>query len=649
MARRPVAVLAALLGTGAAAGLVWLGLQLSGDREDQPAGPTISARTAPSHPAAPMGPRPSGCQLQSGQTLAYALDIRTQAELHPERLNLPPGARLEGPPPSRATTATLDLKVLRAEASGAVLLARFGQVDPGTVREVGALDAPFLLRVNDCCKVSGFARLDTTGSIPARTQQALAHELQWTWPAEPTATDEGETAFGRYRASYTVGATSVERRIDAYTKVWERAQGFSGASTEKPAASHMRVHPGQGPWFESLSSREKIVGMALVDTDTTTEVTSRPPSAEALDDAPTDEQRYVWENTFAKKLGRLAQRPQNGPAHVALVEQMRKVTLPVALDQMYDAINQDANIGRVWPLLEAFLEAHPEQAQVVVDQLRAGAIPDGAVAATFIALGQTPTTQARDALWGLKDDKAAGTILRAQSAFALVDRADVGVSLARSLLEDSRAVSSGGTRAARLFAREAALALGMLSGLKADDDEIRAVATSGALALLKEGRDASSLSPGLNAVANIGDPALLPHVLPFTRNADPKVRQAATKVIRRMPPIETASTTADWLARENDPLVKRALYKTLAAQLSDAQEVPDGRIVERAIHDLGAEPSTLTRQSLIHILGGVAANVPRAREALIRQVKRESQYETGLLKQLGQYLSAEDIARGMVM
>jgi hypothetical protein len=127
------------------------------------------------------------------------------------------------------------------------------------------------------------------------------------------------------------------------------------------------------------------------------------------------------------------------------------------------------------------------------------------------------------------------------------------------------------------------------------------------------------------------------------------VREAAAKVIRRMPPLETATATADWLAREDDPFVKRAIYNTLTAQLADAQQPPDDRLIAQAIRDLGKQPSTLTRQSLIHLLGAVAAESPPARAALVKQVKREHDEASGLLKQLGQYLSAEDVARGMVM
>jgi hypothetical protein len=656
MARRSDGRLGVLVAMGALVAsmiAIWFALRREPGKQ---AGSETSVAQTPEAPASgpdQNGPRAPGCHFAKGQRLAYTIDVQTRVQVHPDRLNLPAGARIDGPT-DRSSQAHLDLKVLSAEAAGgAVLLARYGFVDTRTVAEAGALDGPFLLKVSNRCKIEGYARLDSTGTDSARTQQALAHELQWYWPETGQGIDEGETAFGRYQAAYKVDGATVDRTIESYGPIWARGgnlgKPMAQASTGKPAISTMKVSVGTGPWFASLTSRERLVGLALVDTDTTTKVASRAPTTGVLDGVPVDPKRYVWENMFTRPVARATRPVPRSREHLAAVEKMKQVELPAALDLMYQAINKDLNIAHVWPVMGAYLEAHPDDAQEVVDRLKKGAIADGAVAATFIALGKTPTTQARDALWGLKDDRQAATILRAQSAFALVDRADVGVTLARSLLQDSQNLSKGATRNERLFSREAALALGMMAGLKADDGEVKQVASQGALDLLKAGRNATTLRPAIGALANIGDPALLPHVMPHIRSADPKVREAATTVIRRMPPAETASLTVDWLAREDDPFVKRRLYRTLSHQLFDAQQAPDPRIVDRAIADLARSSSVATRQSIIHILGAIAPSHPQAREALVRQVKRESNEESGLLKVLGQYLAAPDIARGLEM
>ena len=186
------------------------------------------------------------------------------------------------------------------------------------------------------------------------------------------------------------------------------------ATTGKPEISTMKVSVGTGPWFASLISREKLTGLSLADTDTTTKVAARPPTTGALDEAPTDPGRYIWENMFTRPVARVARPVQRSREHQAAVEKMKQVALPKALDMMYEAINKELNIAHIWPVMGAYLEAHPDEADDVVEKLRKGEIADGAVAATFIALGKTPTPQARDALWSLKDDRKAPAILRTQ-------------------------------------------------------------------------------------------------------------------------------------------------------------------------------------------------------------------------------------------
>src|SRR5262249_48082846 len=154
----------------------------------------------------------------------------------PERLNLPPGSPVDGVSPERRTRAELHLRVLDADREdGAILLARLDQVDRSTLAEVGALDAPFLLKIDDRCKLSGFARLTSTGAATARVQQSLAHEMQWMWPTSGQADGDGETAFGAYRATFRASGNDIERRITAYTNIWGAGGGALKPRTDRPA------------------------------------------------------------------------------------------------------------------------------------------------------------------------------------------------------------------------------------------------------------------------------------------------------------------------------------------------------------------------------------------------------------------------------
>ena len=114
-----------------------------------------------------------------------------------------------------------------------------------------------------------------------------------------------------------------------------------------------------------------------------------------------------------------------------------------------------------------------------------------------------------------------------------------------------------------------------------------------------------------------------------------------------MPPEETATITADWLARENDAEVKRVLHHTVAAQTHDAQTVADPAIIEQAVRDLAVQPAALTRQSLIKILGAAVKTTPAAKTALLRQAKHEAEADEGLLELIATFIDGAELAAAL--
>ena len=599
------------------------------------------------------------CVFIPGTELAYDLSITTDVQIDIARLNLPPGAVINGPPPRRATAATLALRVLAPadddQASrGAVLLARFATIDAQTTQDAGDLTPPFVLRVAPSCQIVDFGRLDTTGPAEGRTQQALAHELQWMLPAGPRALANGSNSFGKFRALFErnerTAALAVDRRIEVYNEVWGRDPRLGFAAPpggSAPTVSTQHVELGAGPWFEKLDAREQLVGLSVADTDSRTSATRVQMPEQALADAPTALGRYVWEDLLSRSMATLGQATSGGKRAAERMA-LRKLPFQQAVDQFLARVKAGENISKLWPELARYIEARPEMASRLAGMLRRLELPPAARGPAFLALGKANVPEARDALWKMKDDGAARTIDRARSAFAMVDRADVGVDLAESLRKDSQPVASGGDRDSRIFAREAALALGMMGGLKAESDPaVTTIASESATDLLRAGHDATTLSPAFAVIANIGDPALLAKVTPYTQNTDPGIRAAAAVATRRMPPAETADMTATWLARETDAEVKRAVYHTVAMQTHDAQTIADARIIDQAILDLAAQPSVLTRQSLIEILGKACKTSPAAKAALIRQVKVEAHLGQGLLKQIGMYLDGAEMAQGI--
>jgi hypothetical protein len=159
----------------------------------------------------------TACTFAPGTTLSYALQVTTEGKVDPAATGgpLPAGVRIEAPgtapgPAGQAPTSArkavhgtkvfLDLRSLSGGRSGNVLLARLRELDRETAAITGELDPPFLLRVDGTCNITGFARLDTARVAAARTQQALAHELQWTMPQAASGTGTGSNNLGAFVA-----------------------------------------------------------------------------------------------------------------------------------------------------------------------------------------------------------------------------------------------------------------------------------------------------------------------------------------------------------------------------------------------------------------------------------------------------------------
>jgi hypothetical protein len=327
---------------------------------------------------------------------------------------------------------------------------------------------------------------------------------------------------------------------------------------------------------------------------------------------------------------------------------VRGLTLDQALASFVGGVQSGKNFSETWPELKVYLEARPEMAGETMRRLRANQVPEEAEAAAFLAMGKALTPEAREALLKTMRDPSAEVIDRSRSVFALVDRPDVGAPLARELAGSAMAISSGGSRSERIFARESALAVGMMAGLRGDTEpEIKTVALTAVPQLLAVGSTATLLSPAFGTIANIGDPSMLSLVQPYTESADPGIRAVAARSIRRMSPQETGAFAAGWLGRETDASVKRELYGTIAKQAYDAQQPVTAGVVQRAIVDLQSKPGLLTRKAIIKILGQQASVDPVAKTALMNQIAFETKENSGLYAVIAGYLSTDDISKAV--
>lgn len=642
-----LAALMALAGASAVTALLW---HFADRRAHSP------STTAEEAGLSGSGHGRSGCTFFPGQELSYQVAETTDLRLDPARLNLPPGAQLSGMPPSRSIEVTMDLKALPSDGRpGAILLGRYSKVDEKTAADAGVITAPFLVRVDSSCKLVGFARQDTTADKIARTQQAIAIELQWRWPRDGQVEDNGENTLGRFRARYQSseidGKTSVRRRILAFTELRSGSK-LPGSSAQSgvmaPRESEMTIEPGPGPWFTTLTGHEDFAGIALVDVKSTVAARQVPTAPGAFDGLPTDLARYVWVDLFGSE-AKVASDRRHSREELELMERLRGLPLKEVLALYKDKLDHKENIARRWPMLELYLEAHPELIKTVAKMLRNNELEDYLEPDLYLALGKVPGPQARDALMDINADKSAMPADRTRAAFAIIDRDDVGADFARTLQGDAQAMNSGGSYDQRAYGREALLALSTMSGLRDKEiPEIKSMARQVTADLLKQGKDEIALAPVFGAISNIGDPALLDSVEPFTRSPDPGVRSEATSALRRMPASQTVSFSVDWLQRENSVRVRESLYVSIVQQLAGGK-VADPALVAQAIADLGRGPNAATRQAIYKIIGPVAKTNPAAKAALIAQVKHEQDAQEGLSSLLGEYLTSVEIQQGLQM
>jgi hypothetical protein len=459
----------------------------------------------------------------------------------------------------------------------------------------------------------------------------------------------GSNNLGEFLAEFIQSGDSVTRRILRYTRLWNRL-GVQPGSDDVPTTSHRKISFDQGPWFKALEGVESSKQLSIVEATTHTRVVRAATPAQAFEGAPTAQSRYIWEDLLPRPIT-AANKGQAPAMSEGEREQLRKTTLDRAIADFNAMTEGGANMKDTWPRLARLLEVRPELVKPLAQKLVSGEIPPGSTAGVYVALSNAEVTEARDALLEINRDPSRHMMDRSRAAFALVSRKDVGIELARDLRRDTRAIATGSTRPQRIYAREAALALGMMGGLKRDTHpEVKQEALAAVSEVLGTGQRWYDLRPAFAMIANLGDPAMLPLAERYTRSPDPKVRQASTVVTRRMKPADTRGFTLAWLQREDDRDVKRRLYATLQMQTFDAHETMSDELLAQAVVDLKSDPpqQMLTRQSILRAIRDAIEADPKKleglREVLRDQLSFEIAERSGLADLLTGLLSPQDLS-----
>lgn len=597
--------------------------------------PVSAAPVPASSPAgrqAVISPARVGCHFEAGQRVDVALTVQTGVELTNAPAPMPRAAML-----AEAITTSVQLEVLEADGAHAVLVGAFADVEVTGHTPARAYAGPFLVEVDTACELTRFAHHQSTQRPEARLQQSVLWELAWRWTA-------GDEALARHnaRGSYDARATTTtvgnevlaQRRIESYGRLW-----LGGEATHVTGFGSATV--AGGDWFDHLEADE-----TLTSTSGTTRTRVRATASRgtgALTKLDRDATHYLWADLLSTPMARREALPVT-PTDRALRAQLQDKSAAEVVQLAQGLFAKNQNLPASWPPLRAFLEARPEKTLEVVAELKQGKVTEDGLNTFFIAFGNARTPDARDALLGMMRDTKAPPAIRARAMFSLVDRADVGPPLATEFRAASQALEGDPNGSARFVATESLLALSTMAGLH-EDSEVRGVAVDAVRERLTPDADRRTQATALKAMANLGDPSLLPEAVPYTFSKEERVRRAAAKVVRRMNPADTESFSVDWLRRETSLFVKKDVFVTLEAQHFDAKASAGRQLSRVLIEELkNEEHGVIARKALLRLVGASSlSQEPEVRALLKAQAKRALARRDGLASDALGLLTPEEI------
>ena len=517
-----------------------------------------------------------------------------------------------------------------------------------TSRELQAeLEEPFLVEVGRDCRFKGFAFAPRSDSRARSRIEALMRSMEMVLPVAPVRqwTARQDDAMGSYQGHYqrettTGGGTGVvisRRRVRYFAfRLPSLGPKVAGPSAEIVRSEARATLDAVGGWLSALSSQDHLklsLGERLL-----AEVTG---SVEL----------HRIESPPLPRLVGLATERFVSRSNLQAEEGPPQPTVPDAAQAALDLSGAVADFERrlgsgkgglhgAVSTLAGYLVGRPGAITELMAALRNGSIDPKLHSALFLALERTGTPQAERALAEGVGDRRLSSVDRMRAAVALADVPHPSQQAVDALVAQARA--RGGDTEAEDVSRSALLALGTLDhNTAASNPELAAEARQELGARLRAMPPPGEVMTDLDAVGNSGDESLVAAVEPYTDDPSPMVRAHAAGAFGRTVDAADEARLTAWLVREPDRGVRRAIVATLAARVDAAGGGLSSNLLSTAISWLPQEPDAQVRGLLIPLLGGVAANVPEAKQALIDQFHREQQPE--LLELIGQYGSVEEL------
>ena len=91
----------------------------------------------------------------------------------------------------------------------------------------------------------------------------------------------------------------------------------------------------------------------------------------ALDSAPKDPKRYIWEDLLPRKVKARVEDTMSARDQREL-DKLKNVTIDQAVNKFVGRVKAGENISTQWPEMSNFLRAHPEATHEIASRLRHG-------------------------------------------------------------------------------------------------------------------------------------------------------------------------------------------------------------------------------------------------------------------------------------
>lgn len=596
----------------------------------------LSARYSASRPAVQA---PLSCRFSEGEELSFRITSVSSAS----------GQSQSG---RREIRAAMDWKVKAQHGGEWTVIAALSGIEldgDDTPHRRVSLAQPFAFSVGADCRFRQ-VRFEPSSDVSARKEvESLLRAAEVIVPTLPLTewVARHHDSLGDFDAQYHRAASSAglflqrERlRYDAATlpMLPERLGGGLHLSILASKAE-LTLDP-QGRWIREASEHTRLRiargSQPLSEVESSIhlyrDAESRP-NASAL--ASVDLSRLSASATEVKRAtGEVALPPPPDAALAALDLRGAMTDFTQRLTSTPDGVYQAAM------RLASYLSTHPEAITELLAQLESGAIAAKLQPHIFLALERTGTPAAERALAAALSNRALGAMNRMRAAAALQDIPRPSMATAQTLLAQAR--SSAGGPDDRQVADSALLALGALEHRVAKQQPEAAQLVRHELSdRLRTQRRPEELNVTLDAIGNSGDKDLAGFLAPYSRDSAVETRVHAARAYRRMDLQTLEPALTEWLGRESDGQVGRAIGQSLAEKLREQAQAPSAETVSMVAARLPRESDAGARAAFVSVLGLAAQAQPAAKQALVQQFQRETVVAIKVL--IGRYVTADDL------